>query len=146
MNSNNEIKTAADLQASFHSFMDTPLSALRENVAGEFVRIVSVSEWVHIAFIRRDDDIGIEVEVSLPTCAYRNSSEGSSRQHELLQGMMSHLLYIKELMDLGFTLSIIREDCLWVVSHLTKEKPSSDVFNAIVPPTENQWCKRGNEK
>ena len=146
MNSKNEIKTAEDIEDSFQLFLDEPLSALQENAAGEFVRIIGVSEWVQIAFIRHDDELGIEVEVSLPASACRQSNRDSSNQLELLQGMMSHLLYIKKLMEHGFTLSIIREDCLWVASHLAKERPSSDVFDVIVPPTENQWCLRSNEK
>jgi hypothetical protein len=139
MNSKNGTKTARDIEASYHSFMNEPLSALKENVAGEFVRIVRMSEWVQIAFIRHDDEIVIEVEVSLPVYACGEPHRDTSNQLELLQGMMSHLLYIKDLVELGFTLSIIREDCLWVASYLAKEKPSSNVFNAIEPPTENQW-------
>ena len=137
---------AADLEARFYSFMSEPLSDLQENVAGEFVRLVRVSEWVQIAFIRHDDEIGIEVEVSLPVCTCREPHQDLPSQLELIQGMMSHLLYLKGLLELGFTLSIIREDCLWVATHLVRDKPSSEVFNAIVPPTQNQWCKRGNEK
>lgn len=135
MNSNNEIRTTADLEASFQSFMNEPLSALQENVAGEFVRVHSVSEWVQIAFIRQDEEIGFEVEVSIPNSYCGQIQSDPSSQFELLHGMMSHLLYIKELLELGFKLSIIREDCLWVANYLVSEGPSQEVFEAMVPPT-----------
>jgi hypothetical protein len=137
MDSKSEIKTADDLEVQFSSFISTRLSELRKNVAGEFVRIVGGSDWVQIAFIRYDDKdlIRIEVEVSLPSTSDKESPRDASEKIKLLDGMVIHLQYIKSLMAIGFDLSIIREDCLWVASYLTHEKPPVDVFRVIVPPT-----------
>lgn len=137
MESNNEHVTAAGLEARFHSFIDTPLSELQENVAEEFVKIYSVTEWVNIAFIRTDDEISIEVEVSIPSSICTKMLMDSSKQMDLVKGMMTHILYIKKLLEVGFSLSIIKEDCLWVASYLEQSKPSRTVFEALVPPFVN---------
>ena len=137
MSSKKEIKTPAELEALFQAFVETPFSELQENVAGEYVRIVSVSNWVHIAFIRHDEEIRIEVEVSLPSSTCGENLEDSSDQLILIQGMMTHILYIRNLIEMGYSLSIIKEDCLWVASTLISKNPSPEVFEALVPPTEN---------
>jgi hypothetical protein len=134
MNSRNGNFTASDLKDRFQSFKDAPLSDLQENVAGEYVKIFSVSEWVHIAFIRTDTETIIETEVSLPKSTCGETLEDSSDQMKLIQ---AHILYIKNLLENGFTLSIIKEDCLWVASYLTSEDPSLEVFEALVPPIVN---------
>jgi hypothetical protein len=136
MNSEREIKTAVDFQDLFHTMLNTPLTEMKENVVGEYAKIFRVSDWVHIAFIRFDDKIDsirIEVEVSLPTSVCGDSLGDSSDQMQILQGMMTHIMYIRNLLEIGFTLSVIKEDCLWVASYLTSEKPSQEIFEAMVP-------------
>ena len=136
---NSKIETADNLADQFRIILKTPFSELRENIAGEFVKIISVSDWVQIAFIRFDDDtsVGIEVEVSLPSSLCCDSHSNPSAQMSLLEGMMTHIIYIKNLLELGFKLSVIKEDCLWVASYLTSKDPSLEVFEALVPPTVN---------
>ena len=136
MNSEKEFITAADLEDRFASIMNASLSDMQENVAGEYVTIFNISEWVQIAFIRfvdNQDLVMIEVEVSLPSGTCGDSLGNSVDQINLLQGMMTHITYIEDLVKMGFTLSVIREACLWVASFIISDKPPSDVFDALVP-------------
>ena len=139
MNPESIFNSAAEIQNHFQSIKNAPLSDLQENAAGEYMEISSVSAWVHITLIRFEDDsrrLGIEVEVSLPSGSCGESFEESA-QMNLLQGMMTHIVFIKNLLKLGFKLSVIREDCLWVASYLTSEDPPLEVFEALVPPIVN---------
>ena len=136
MHSKKETYTASDLEDEFQSFMDTPLSELQENAVEEYVRILNTTDWIIIAFIRTDGEFGIEVEVSLPTSICGEAIGDIEDQMNLTQDMMTHIWYIKKLLERGFTLSIIKEDCLWVASYLTESKPSLDVFKALVPPSD----------
>ncbi len=132
-----ETITVDELEKQFQKVVNAPLSELRENVAGEFTEIIHASDWVHIAFIRFGDDvskIGIEVEVSLPSGSCGESLIDHSSQIKLLQGMMTHIIFIKHLLKQGFNLSVIKEDCLWVAYYLSSGHPSQEVLEALVPP------------
>jgi hypothetical protein len=134
---NSKIKDAGDLAQQYRTILNAPLLEMIENVAGEFVKIIIVSDWVQFAFIRFDDNstkVRIEVEISLPTNSCGESLSESSSQLNLLEGMMTHILYIKNLLKIGFNLSVIKEDCLWVASYLMSKDPSLEVFEALVPP------------
>jgi len=137
MNSKNQTSIADNLTRQFQTIMNAPLSTLRENVAGEYVSILSVSDWVHIAIIRNNEHpnrIRIEVEVSLPSGSCGESLQNSADQMDLLQGMMTHITYLRDLLKIGFKLEVIREDCLWVASYLESGYPPREVFEALVPP------------
>jgi hypothetical protein len=49
--------------------------------------------------------------------------------------MITNITYIKNLVEKGFKLSVIKEDCLWVASFIVSERPMDEIFDALVPPS-----------
>ena len=127
-------ETIPYLEDEFDSFQNTPLSELIENVAGEFVRIYRITDWVNIAFIRSDKVVRIEIEVSLASSACYKALYNRLDKTNLILNMMNHILYVKRLLEIDFDLHIIKEDCLWVASYKTNGRPHQDIFEAMVPP------------
>ena len=137
MQSKEDIKTGKDLRELYDTFVNSTFDELKLNSAGEYVRVFNISEWIHIVFVRFDDEtstIEIEVEVSLPANRCGESLGDTSNQIQLLQDMMTNMTYIKNLVKKGFKLSVIKEDCLWVASYAVTDKPMDDFFETLVPP------------
>ena len=137
MQSKEDIKTGKDLRELYDTFVNSTFDELKLNSAGEYVRVFNISEWIHIAFMRFEDEpsmIEIEVEVSLPAGKCGETLGDTSNQIQLLQDMMTNMTYIKNLVEKGFKLSVIKEDCLWVATHLVSERPMAEFFDALVPP------------
>ena len=131
------LKSGKELSRIYDTFVNSTFDDLKLNTDGEYVEIVDISEWIHIAFMRCDDElrnIEIEVEVSIPKRKCGESLGDTATQIQLLQDMITSLLYIRNLLEKGFTLSVIKEDCIWIASCLVIEKPVDEIFDALVSP------------
>jgi hypothetical protein len=48
--------------------------------------------------------------------------------------MINHLQYLQKLNQTGFSLDIIKHDCLWTASQSFSETPPREIFELLVPP------------
>jgi hypothetical protein len=118
------------LKDRFVLLTSSPVSEDALNAAGEQIETLAKTKWVEICLIRRSsevEEIGIEIEVSIPLVAGLSSDE-------LLNGMTVHLNYLRQLLEANFTIAVIREDCLWVASRVFNTLPETAAFAAMVPP------------
>ena len=118
------------LKDRFVLLTSSPVSEDALNAAGEQIETLAKTKWVEICLIRRPsevEEIGIEIEVSIPLGAGLSSDE-------LLTGMTTHLDYLRQLLEVNFVIAVIREDCLWIASRVFSILPETEVFAAMVPP------------
>ena len=117
-----------ELRTKFDSIMTLPIDPVKCNVAGEEISAIHGTDWVKIYFIRSSDFadvILVEVEVSLPS---------KLSDVEVILDMIQHLTYIQELLNQGFELCVIREECLWVASRSFSETPDDSILEVLHPP------------
>ena len=127
---------ADDLKAQFVSLAGSPIDSSELNAAGESLTYLCRTDWVKVILIRslNQENPVIEVEVSIPSCSDKSENESLHLQMEVLTDMMTHLLYIRDLLKIGFEFSVIREDCLWIASKSFSEIPEDEVFTLLLPP------------
>ena len=121
-------RTVAELKMKFDSVMTQPIDPVKCNVAGEEISTIYGNDWVKISMIRSPDFayvVLVEVEVSLP----KKLSEA-----EIILDMIQYLTYLQELLNQGFELCVIREECLWVASMSFSENPDDSILKVLHPP------------
>ncbi len=119
------------------SLAASPLDTTELNVAGESVIVLCSTDWVKVILIRsfgNETYYQIEAEVSVPSCSDNLEHETLQIQMDVLMDMMTHLIYIRNLLEVSFELSIIREDCLWIASRSFSDIPEDYVFKLLLPP------------
>ena len=117
-----------ELRKKIDSIMILPIDPVKCNVAGEEISTIYRNDWVKIYMIRSPDFadvVLVEVEVSLP----KKLSDA-----EIILDMIQHLTYLHELLNQGFELCVIREECLWVASRSFSETPEDSILEVLHPP------------
>lgn len=138
--------TTSDQLAKRYSELMAGLDGLLSMSDGEVIGVLYQSEWLRILLVRGSEEeagvgTSITVELSLSRCA-SDSGGGSTSPDGLsyhdadrfLTDMVRHLEYLRSLAQHGFSLNVIREDCLWAATLPTPEPPDKAVFQALVPP------------
>ncbi|MHA2142599.1 MAG: hypothetical protein ACXADC_16330 [Candidatus Thorarchaeota archaeon] len=132
---------AIALKNRFEHLTKLPIEESSINVAGEEIQILSKTNWVRIAVIRRSEGekaILVEVEVSIPSGESNRNAGIGIPAIEILTGMTMHLRYLKALVECNFTLNVIRDDCLWVASRRFLDTPSLEIFKALISNRERE--------
>jgi hypothetical protein len=139
--------TTSDELARRYSELMAGLDGLLSMSDGEVIGVLHQNEWLRILLVRGSEDeaggeTSITVELSLSRCTSDsgggNTSPDGLSYHDadcFLTGMIRHLEYLRSLAQHGFSLNVIREDCLWAATLPTPELPDKAVFRALVPPT-----------
>lgn len=133
--------SVSKLKEKYEQLVKEPLPKVTSNEDGEIVFTLYQTEWLRILVVRSVKEsqvISIEVEISLP----RGLSDQKPRRQEsndedvngTLEIMIEHLRYMQRLQSEGFTLDIIRQDCLWTASKEFKKIPSQSLFKLLLPP------------
>ena len=130
----------------FKEIMDGALLPLEWNADGESIALLHQTGWVRMLVIRRLVDtirVSIVVELALPRYAYSRVAESQEQAKQglmradtcaLLEGMLVHLQYLRNLHESGFALEMIEHGCLWTASRDFTEMPSEDMFKLLLPP------------
>ena len=139
--------TASELVRRFREIIDVALLPLECNEEGESIVRLHQTRWVRILVIRNLVDtsrVSIVVELALPKQAYSPATECQEQaedesmmtadMQELLEGMITHLQYMRSLHESDFDLELIEYGCLWVASRDFTEMPNEDIFKLLLPP------------
>ena len=86
--------------------------------------------------------VSIEVEVWLPhrkevRDETSDNSQDSSKDDNLghtLSRLIELMQYLLRLHQSGFTLDVIKHDCLWTASRSFSKPPSRKIFELLLPP------------
>lgn len=117
-----------------------------QNESGESVQPLFQSPSLRILLLRTSETpsiVSVEVEVWLPNISSDNGSEVSKdmvegSEHEklgvILAQMITHLQYLLQLHRSGFTLDVIKHDCLWTASKVIDKPPGRELFEMLLPP------------
>jgi hypothetical protein len=114
------------LRKKIDSIMFLPIDPVECNAAGEEITTIYESDWIKIFIIRNSDfsgEILVEVELSLPS---------KWNYTEVVLDMIQHLTYIQELLNQGFELCVIKEECLWVASRSFSKVPDDSILEALL--------------
>ena len=137
---------ADELMEKYSQLTAKPLdSSTIEIESGESVAILFESSSLRILLLRKleePDNVSVEVEVWLPDnpkdCSLVSTSLPNASENQklgvILAEMITHLQYLYRLYQFGFTLDIIKHDCLWTASHTFKKPPDSELFKVLLPP------------
>ena len=120
-------KSVTELKIKFDLIRTLPIDPVKCNVAGEEISIIYGDDWVKVYVIRSSDFadvILVEVEVSLPS---------KLSDANIILDMIQHLTHLQELLNQGFELCVIREECLWVASRSFSETPDESILEALHP-------------
>lgn len=135
---------AKELREKYQKVVKTAPSNAALEAAGEVIIVLQKTKWARILLVWRADEqekVIIEVEVSLPKAVKQVSESNSAACGEkegemggLLIEFMQHQQYLLRLEQVGFSLDVIRQDCLWTASRTFTEKPAYEVFELLLPP------------
>ena len=140
--------TIDQLMEKYQKIISTPVESLSPTVneSGETVEILIQTNLMRILVIRESvnpQTVCLEVEVWLPSRNPNTSdTESNNTETELedktlsttLARMIDHLQYLLKLHKSGFTLDVIKHDCLWTASKSFTETPSRALFELLIPP------------
>ena len=140
--------TIDQLLEKFQKIISTPAESPSPpfNESGETVEILLQTNSMRILVIRESvnpQTVNLEVEVWLPnrnpnTFDTESQTAETERDDEdlstSLSRMIDHLQYLLKLQQSGFTLDVIKHDCLWTASKSFTETPSRDLFELLIPP------------
>lgn len=136
------------LMEKFQKIISTPAESPTPtyNESGETVEILHQTNSMRILVIRESvnpQTVSLEVEVWLPnrnpnTLDTESEKTETEREDEdlstTLSRMINHLQYLLKLQQSGFTLDVIKHDCLWTASKSLSETPSRALFELLIPP------------
>ncbi len=112
-----------------------PVESAEANESGEWVSILTRTNWLQILLLRYTDDpekLRIEIEVFMPAGP---RPEDSTPLTKMPLAMIGHMGYLIRLLDSGFSLQVVGEECLWIASKEFKGLPESDIVQKLVPPS-----------
>ena len=104
-----------------------------EDGSEEAAALIHRTPWLRILLVHNEQDDGslsIEVEISIPDSHGKSGLESS----ELIDALSKHLLYLQQLRDSGFELSVIGTGCIYCASIHLDDTPEDNLFRAMVPP------------
>jgi hypothetical protein len=116
-------------------FTSLPIDSAEANASGECVSVLTRTDWLQILLLRYVEDpetLRIEVEVFMPT---HPRPEDSARPRKMPLAMIGHMEYIIGLLDAGFSLQVLGDECLWVASKQFKGLPGSQIVQKLIPPS-----------
>ncbi len=140
--------TIDQLMEKYQKIISTPIESPTPtlNESGETVEILLQTNSMRILVIRESmnpQTVNLEVEVWLPNRSPNTlDTDSKTTETELedknlsttLSRMIDHLQYLLTLQQSGFTLDVIKHDCLWTASKSFTKKPSRDLFELLIPP------------
>lgn len=112
---------------------------------GESVTPLMQTTSLRILLLRTTKDpktVSIEVEVWLPNHKESRDETLDNSQDKPKKDNLSHTLsrliellqYLLRLHESGFTLDVIKHDCLWTASRSFSKPPSRKMFKLLLPP------------
>lgn len=111
----------------------------KQEYSEEAIEVIYQNAWLRI-LVATDcslsDRLFIVVEICIPRSDEKRGCQDHSDEHSLLvlRGMIEHLHYLNRLASAGFSLQIIREDCLWTATKFLPINPKPEDFKVLVPP------------
>jgi len=118
------------------SLASLPIDSAEAGASGECVSVLTRTDWLQILLLRYVEDpetLRIEVEVFMPTG--QHPEKGSTPNRKMPLAMIGHMEYIIGLLDAGFSLQVLGDECLWVVSKQFKGLPGSQIVQKLIPPS-----------
>ncbi|MFW9831227.1 MAG: hypothetical protein ACFFD8_05585 [Candidatus Thorarchaeota archaeon] len=137
---------AEELLRKYQQLVNTPPdSPSLFNESGESISTLLQSSSVRVLLVRTINEpksVSIEVEIWLPGSTQGQLSlepTGSKKNQEtdlgkVLFQMIECLQYLHRLYESGFTIDVIRHDCLWTASQTFQKLPSLETFELLLPP------------
>ncbi|NHI87990.1 MAG: hypothetical protein EAX87_00625 [Candidatus Thorarchaeota archaeon] len=104
-----------------------------EGGTGEVTVLIHRTPWLRILLVNNQDDdhsLSIEVEISIPD----SNGKSELKSSELIDTLSKHLLYLQQLRDSGFELSVIGTGCIYCASLDIDGTPKDNLFRALIPP------------
>lgn len=104
---------------------------------GESIDLVWKTEWVAISLIRKltfPISLAVQVEISMPVSTLDNDTMDYSAMPDVV---ILHMEYLRKLLNAGFVVEVIGEECLWVASKDFGEIPPSETLDILMPPVLN---------
>ncbi len=126
------IMNASDLKEGYRQALVLPLTISKFNEENEQLFVFHKTDWIRIILVRRVNDIGntIEIELSLP-----DNINTTHVQLESITTLIDYLNYFLELQKFGFQLEVMEQDFLWTATIEVNEHIDDDLFEILVPPT-----------
>lgn len=129
-------KSPCQLSLRLQELLKAPLELSDTNRSGCSVYPVCRTDWMEILLVRFVSDpslLKIEIEISMPTAEM--AGERRARPEKLPSDMIAHMEYLEKLLDVGFSLQVVGEECLWIASKNFVGFPSSDIVELLLPPS-----------
>jgi hypothetical protein len=135
-----------ELMQKYQQLTTAPVDPSLLSESGESVTSLMQTSSLRILLLRTASDpktVTIEVEAWLPhrdteyfeevPTDSQDKSENDDLGH-ILSRLIEVLQYLLQLHQSGFTLDVIRHDCLWTASRSFSKPPSQKVFELLLPP------------
>jgi hypothetical protein len=125
-----------DISHRLQELVETPLRPSDVGGPGYQESLLCRTNWVEILLLRfakNPEILRIEVEVFMPVAA--QPQEHLIPQKKVPLDMIAHMEYLIGLLDVGFSLQVFGEECLWVASKQFKGIPRLDAVRKLVPPS-----------
>ena len=134
-----------ELMQKYQQLTTSPVNSSLLSDLGESVTPLMQTSSFRILLLRTTKDpkmVSIEVEVWLPhrkevRDETSDNSEDSSKDDNLgstLSRLIELMQYLLRLHQSGFTLDVIKHDCLWTASRSFLKPPSRKIFELLLPP------------
>jgi len=128
-------RSPCDISSKLQELVETPPQSSEVGGSGYQESVLCRTEWVEILLMRSAEDpeiLRIEVEVLVPAAA--QPREYPIPQDKMPLNMVAHMEYLMKLLDMGFSLQVVGEECLWVATGQFAGIPPSDVVQELAPP------------
>jgi hypothetical protein len=130
---------SCELKNAYRELLEKTITNLDCDDDGDFIVTLCQTQWIRVLLVRRPNhgrESLVNVELSLPECAFEMVDISASDRDVLglLDGMITHLQYIKHLGNYGFTIDVIGYDCLWTASCFFLDMPEDELFELLLPP------------
>ncbi|MFW9945098.1 MAG: hypothetical protein ACFFB7_08880 [Candidatus Sifarchaeia archaeon] len=123
-----------DFTARFYELVMAPIDPSTIYETGESITLVWKTNWVAISLVRKltfPISLSIQAEISMPV---PTDDDDSINYAALPDVVILHMGYLRTLIDGGFDVQVIGEECLWVASKDFKEIPSPEILDMLMPP------------
>lgn len=124
-----------DISSRLQELVESPLQLSEAGVSGYEESVLCRTEWVEILLLRSVEEpeiLRIEVEVLVPVAAQPGAH--LVPQDIMRLNMVAHMKYLMKLLDIGFSLQVVGEECLWVATGQFTGIPNPEVVHALAPP------------
>ncbi len=121
----------------FYELVMAPIDPSSIYETGESITLVWRTNWVAISLIRRltfPISLTIQAEISIPVPPEDNDCINYAAMPDVV---ILHMGYLRTLIDAGFDVQVIGEECLWVATKDFKEIPSPEMLDILMPPGPN---------